>query len=282
MVEDNQIRLLIFLGVLLLMCSLETVMPKRIRQQSRSQRWQANLGLVIINSVVLKLLGPITAVVAADYALDNGWGLLSRFAMPLYLDIIVGVVVLDLAIYAQHVISHRIPLLWRLHKVHHADRDIDATSGIRFHPVEVVLSMLYKCLVILLLGPVTIAVVLFEIILNASAMFNHANLRLPLWLDRVLRLLIVTPDMHRVHHSVIQRETNSNYGFFLSIWDRVFRTYNAQPEKGHDGMTIGLAQYQSQKPASLLWCMALPFSPEKSDGVADPEDRNVVADEHLK
>jgi len=166
---------------------------------------------------------------------------------------------LDLAIYIQHVASHHIPILWKLHKVHHADRDIDVTTGIRFHPLEAILSMIYKCLVILLLGPVALSVIIFEIVLNASAMFNHSNLRLPKKLDAVLRILVVTPDSHRVHHSVHASETNSNYGFFLSIWDRLGRTYTAQPRDNHLDMTIGLSNYQTPKPAILSWCLTLPF-----------------------
>lgn len=261
MLDDTQLRLAIFIGVLILMSVLEALLPKRQRQQSRLQRWPTNLGLVVINSIFLRLLGPIAAVTAADYAMDNNWGLLSFSPIPLpfYLEIIIGIVLLDFAIYIQHVLSHRIPLLWRLHKVHHVDRDIDATTGIRFHPIEVMLSMIYKCGVILLLGPITIAVIMFEIVLNASAIFNHANLRLPKSLDSLLRTIIVTPDFHRVHHSVIPKETNSNYGFFLSIWDRLCKTYIPQPSMKHEGMTIGLSAYQSAAPASLSWCLRLPF-----------------------
>ncbi len=248
------------------MAIAETLFAKKQRQQQRGQRWLTNLGLTASNILVLKLLGPITAVAVADYALDNSWGLLSLSPIPLpfYLEIILGVVLLDLAIYFQHVCSHKIPVLWRFHKVHHADRDIDVTTGIRFHPIEAFLSMLYKCLVILLIGPITISVILFEIILNASAMFNHANVRLPTRVDRALRTVIVTPDSHRVHHSEIPAETDSNYGFFLSIWDRMFKTYTAQPSQGHDGMVIGLSEYQTLKPASFIWCLKLPFTANAS------------------
>jgi sterol desaturase/sphingolipid hydroxylase (fatty acid hydroxylase superfamily) len=267
MLEDYQIRVFAFVGVLVLMGCLEALLPKRTRQQTRKKRWLNNLFLVVINSAVLRLLGPISAVVAADYALDNNWGVLalSPIPLPFWAEIVVGVVLLDLAIYIQHVASHKIPILWRFHRVHHADRDIDVTTGVRFHPVEVALSMLYKCVVILLLGPVTLAVVIFEVLLNASAMFNHANVRLPSLLDRCLRWVVVTPDFHRVHHSIIQRETDSNYGFFLSIWDRIFRSYHPQPIKGHAGMIIGLAEYQTENPASIGWCMSLPFKSDKEE-----------------
>ncbi|MGH1439103.1 MAG: sterol desaturase family protein [Cellvibrionaceae bacterium] len=259
--DDTQLRLMIFLGVLVLMAVLEALLPRRARQLSRVSRWSTNLFLVLINTVALKLLGPVAAIVVADYAMDNNWGLLtlSPIPIPFYVEIIIGIVLLDFAIYLQHVALHRVPFLWRFHKVHHVDRDLDVTTGIRFHPLEAVMSMLYKCAVILLLGPLTIAVVLFEIILNASAMFNHANLRLPKGMDAALRKLIVTPDFHRVHHSTIETETNSNYGFFLSIWDYLCKTYIAQPKHQHEGMVIGLGAYQSEKPANLWWCLRLPF-----------------------
>jgi len=264
--DDTQLRLMIFLGVLALMAALEALLPRRERRLSRASRWSTNLSLVLINTVALKLLGPVAAIVVADYAMDNNWGLLSLSPIPLpvYLEIIVAIALLDFAIYLQHVLMHRVPFLWRFHKVHHVDRDLDVTTGIRFHPIEVMMSMAYKCAVILLLGPVTIAVVLFEIILNASAMFNHANMRLPKGIDAVLRKLIVTPDFHRVHHSTLPQETNSNYGFFLSIWDYLCKTYIAQPKHQHEGMVIGLSAYQSQQPAKLLWCLGLPFTTPSS------------------
>ena len=261
MLDESQLRLSIFIGVLTLMAILEAVLPKRERTQSRQSRWLTNLSLVVINSLVLRLLGPITAVLAASYAFDNGFGLLNLLpvSLPLFVQVALGVVLLDLAIYGQHVASHHMPFLWRFHKVHHADRDIDVTTGIRFHPIEAALSMIYKCVIILLLGPLVLSVVVFEIILNASAMFNHANLKLPKRLDAILRLFLVTPDMHRVHHSVIPIETNSNYGFFLPFWDRLSKTYIDQPKEGHHGMTIGLNEFQSDSPSKLPWVITIPF-----------------------
>lgn len=261
MLDENQLRLSIFISVLALMAILEAVFPKRTRTQSRQSRWFTNLSLVVINSLVLRLLGPISAMITADFALRNGWGVLNfiPIQLPLLLQVALGVALLDLAIYAQHVASHHIPILWRFHKIHHADRDIDVTTGIRFHPIEASLSMVYKCGVILLLGPLSLSVVIFEIVLNASAMFNHANIKLPKQLDSLLRLLIVTPDMHRVHHSVIPTETNSNYGFFLPFWDRLFKTYINQPQQGHTNMTIGLTEFQSNSPSKLPWVMTIPF-----------------------
>lgn len=261
MVDDHSLRLAIFVLVLVLMMLLEHLWPKRKRQQRRVGRWRTNLGLVVLNSVTLKLLGPIAAVTVATYTHDQHWGLMALLPTNIspFIPIILCVILLDFAIYAQHVAFHKIHFLWRLHQVHHADRDIDATTGIRFHPVEAVISMVYKCLVVFILGPAAMAVILFETLLNASAMFNHANIHLPLWLDRILRIAIVTPDSHRVHHSTIQQETDSNYGFFLSVWDRMFSTYRAQPNKGHEGMSIGLLEYQNNNPSVFKWCLALPF-----------------------
>ena len=260
---DEQSRFLIFIIVLGIMACLEALLPKRQRVQTRQQRWKTNFAILVLEVLALRLLGPITAIATANYAMDNGWGLLGRIGLPFYLDVIISFVLLDLAIYWQHVASHKIPFLWRIHKVHHADRDIDVTTGFRFHPIEAALSMLYKCLLILIIGPIVTAVILFEIILNASAMFNHANVKLPQRLDKFLRLFIVTPDMHRVHHSTLQPETDSNYGFFLSLWDRLFNSYIAQPSAGHNKMTIGLQTYQTEEPATLAWSLSIPFKPRK-------------------
>ena len=263
--DQGSIRLLVFASVLIIMASAEALWPRKKRVMNRPSRWFNNLSLSVINSIVIKVLGPITAIAAADYALDNGYGLISMspVALPLWLEILIGFLILDMLIYFQHVISHKIPMIWRFHKVHHADRDIDVTTGIRFHPIEILFSMLYKCGFILLLGPLPIAVFLFEVVLNGSAMFNHANVRLPLWLDKILRFVIVTPDMHRVHHSTIRKETNSNYGFFLSIWDWIFKTYIDQPKLGHDDMIIGLDEFQTKSPASLAWSLKVPFDQDK-------------------
>jgi len=258
--NDSVVRVSVFMSVFIICANLEVVFPKKRRTQARSTRWFSNISIIIIDSLLVRLIGQVSAVSVAFYATGQGWGLFNYLQLPVWLEITLSVVLLDLAIYLQHVASHKIPLLWRIHRVHHADRDIDVTTGMRFHPLEIILSMFYKCLIILLLGPSVLAVFLFEVILNASAMFNHSNLSLTLWLDNTLRKLVVTPDMHRIHHSVINRETNSNYGFFLSIWDKLFKTYNEQPEKGHDDMLIGLHQYQNEKPSHLLWCLKLPLT----------------------
>ena len=188
----------------------------------------------------------------------QGWGLFNALDWPLWLEFLLAVLIFDFAIWAQHLITHKVPVLWRLHRVHHADRDMDVTTAIRFHPVEIALSMGLKIGLVYLIGPSVIAIVVFEILLNGTAMFNHANLRLPLGVDRLLRMVLVTPDMHRVHHSVHRHEHDSNYGFSLSLWDRLFGTYIAQPEKGHDEMIVGL-QWQDERPAKLGWLLALPF-----------------------
>ena len=235
-------------------------MPRRQRVQNRLKRWTTNFGLVITGSLSLQLLGPLIAVGVAAWASANGWGILNILGAPIWLEFIIAFIILDLAIWYQHVLFHKIPILWRLHSVHHADRDLDASSGIRFHPLEFLVSMLYKCGIVVLLGPAVLAVIIFEIVLNATAIFNHANLALPAWLDKFLRKIIVTPDMHRVHHSIILSESRKNYGFNFSIWDRIFKTYQAEPIKGHLGMTLGLETAQSDSTQKLSWSLALPFT----------------------
>lgn len=253
---EGTLRLSIFLGVLILMGALETLFPARDRVQKRSSRWVTNLGLVIIDTLAIRLLFPIIAVGAALWAQTQGWGLLNMMSLPVWLAVILAVIVLDIMIYWQHVAFHKIPILWRLHKVHHADRDLDASSGLRFHPIEIVISMLYKMLVVVALGAPALAVIIFEIILNACALFNHANVRLPQWLERPLRQIMVTPKLHRIHHSVIERETNSNYGFSVIWWDKIFQSYTDKP-KGE--LTLGLSEYQTDAPSNLVWSLVAPF-----------------------
>lgn len=240
----------------------ESFWPRKIRVFTRRDRWLANLSISMINAFLLALLTPIALIILAYFSNSNGVGLLALLpdTVPLFVEVLIGFIILDLLIYTQHVLSHKVPFLWGFHKVHHADRDIDVTTGVRFHPVEAFFSMIYKGFFILILGPVPLAVFLFEIILNASALFNHANLKLPPLVDRVLRLLVVTPDTHRVHHSSIEKETNSNFGFCLLIWDRLFKTYAAQPIVGHDKMVIGLNEYQTRSPNLFVWILNAPFS----------------------
>ena len=257
--HEGFIRMASFIGVFTLMAILELQLPRKKKTVSKRKRWLTNIGLIITDSVMIRILLPTAAVGVASYAEHNNWGILSLSSAPAWFEIILAIILLDALIYAQHVASHKIPFLWRFHKVHHVDRDLDVTSGFRFHPVEILLSMLFKFICIITLGVPAIAVMLFEVLLNASAMFNHSNVRIPSPLDITLRKVVVTPDMHRVHHSVIQTETDSNYGFFLSIWDKLFKTYRAQPKLGHDNMLLGLTEHQTEQPSSLLWCLLLPF-----------------------
>jgi len=253
---EGAIRLSIFLGVLILMGALEALFPARERVQKRSSRWVTNLGLVIIDTLAIRVLFPIIAVGAALWASANGWGLLNLVSLPVWLAVFLAVIILDMMIYWQHVAFHKIPVLWRLHKVHHADRDLDASSGLRFHPVEIIISMVYKMGIVIVLGAPVLAVIIFEILLNACAIFNHANVRLPRWIERPLRLVVVTPKLHRIHHSVIERETNTNYGFSVIWWDKIFRSYTDKPE---GELTLGLNEYQTDAPSNLWWSLIAPF-----------------------
>jgi len=238
----------------------EMAAPRRAPTVSKALRWANNIGLVVLNTLLLRLLFPAAAVGMAAFAAQQGWGLLNYFEPPFWPAVILAVITLDFVIWLQHVMVHAIPLLWRLHRVHHADPDYDLTTGARFHPLEIILSMLIKFAAILLLGPPVVAVIVFEVLLNATAMFNHANVRLPAGVDRVLRWFVVTPDMHRVHHSIEDDETNSNFGFNLPWWDRLFGTYRDQPRAGHEGMTIGIRGYRTPREVSWLpGMLALPF-----------------------
>ena len=245
--------------IFILVALWEYRMPRRTLTTSKKMRWFNNLSIIAINPVLLYFVFPVLAVAMAQKAQVHGWGLLNFSSPPYLAALVIGIVALDLVIYLQHVMFHAVPLLWRLHMVHHADLDYDLTTGLRFHPIEIVLSMILKLTIIVALGPPVMAVLVFEIVLNGMAMFNHGNIRLSPSLDRMLRLFIVTPDMHRVHHSVIIRETNSNYGFNMSIWDRLFGTYLAQPSKGHQDMTIGLSQFRDHRRLTLPWLLILPF-----------------------
>ena len=261
MENEAVIRLAVFLTLFAVLAALEALAPRRVRRQQRASRWVTNWGITLLNTLTLRALAfalPLLAVGAALDASAQGWGLFNALDWPLWIEVILVVLILDFAIWLQHLVTHKVPVLWRLHRVHHADVDMDVTTAIRFHPVEIALSMLLKIGLVYLLGPAAIAVVIFEILLNGTAMFNHSNLRLPLWLDAGLRRVLVTPDMHRVHHSVHRSEHDSNYGFSLSIWDRLFGTYIAQPAKGHDDMTVGL-EWQDDRPSRLGWSLALPF-----------------------
>lgn len=260
MSNEIVIRLSFFLGIFAVMAIWEMIAPRRALTVSKIVRWSNNLGLVFLNSFILRFLFPAAAVGVAAFASEQDWGLLNYYDVSPMLAIIVSVVVMDFVIYVQHVMVHAIPVLWRLHRVHHADLDYDVTTGARFHPIEIILSMLIKFATIVLLGPPIVAVVIFEVMLNATAMFNHGNVRLNPTVDKWLRLILVTPDMHRVHHSVEDDETNSNFGFSLPWWDRLCGTYRDQPRAGHENMTIGIRTFREPKMTSWISGMLLmPF-----------------------
>lgn len=267
---EPMLRLLPFLGVFVLMAAAEALWPRRDRSQSRWRRWPSNLGIVALDTLVLRLAFPVAAVGMALVAEARGLGLLPWLGIGGVSAVILAILLLDLVIYGQHRLFHAVPLLWRLHRMHHADLDFDVTTGLRFHPAEILLSMLIKLAAVVALGAPAVAVLLFEILLNATSLFNHANLRLPLGLDRVLRQVLVTPDMHRVHHSAVPQETDSNFGFSLALWDRLFRTYRPQPEAGHEGMTIGLAQFRDEGELRLDRMLTQPLRGEEAGRAASP------------
>jgi sterol desaturase/sphingolipid hydroxylase (fatty acid hydroxylase superfamily) len=262
-VSEITVRLAAFVMVFGGMAVFELLSPRLERAEMagalKTRRWLTNLSMVVLSSILLRLIFPAAAVGTAIWAEAQGWGLFRILGLDPVLAGILAFVLLDFAVWLEHVASHKIPILWRIHRMHHADTGFDVTTGLRFHPLEIVLSMVWKAVVIVLLGPPVVAVLIFEIVLNGTAMFNHSNARLPLGLDRRLRLVLVTPDMHRVHHSTIRRETDSNYGFNFPFWDRLFRTYNDQPAKGHDGIDIGLQEWRGDGPSSFTWSLLLPF-----------------------
>lgn len=261
-IENNEasIRLSFFLGSFILIALWEWVAPKRRLVVSKLKRWANNISMVVLNTVLIRLIFPTATVGMAVFAESNGLGIFHYLAVPSVIEILASIIVLDLVIYFQHVVVHHVPVLWRIHRVHHADLDYDVTTGARFHPIEIMFSMLVKFVSILILGPSVVAVVVFEVILNTMSMFNHGNIGLPKGIETWLRWFIVTPDMHRVHHSQIKSETNSNFGFNLSCWDRLFGTYRAQPEKGHILMDIGLENFPNERITNrILGMLEIPF-----------------------
>ncbi|TDJ25885.1 MAG: sterol desaturase family protein [Gammaproteobacteria bacterium] len=262
---EPAIRLGFFLGILLFIALWEVFAPRRPRSVSRWVRWPSNLGIAAINTILLRIIVPTGAIGLAIAVEENSWGLLNQLMLPGWFAILLSVLILDLAIYLQHVMFHAVPVLWRLHRMHHTDLDFDVTTGSRFHPLEIILSMGIKLVVVATLGVPAIAVLIFEILLNVTSMFNHSNVRLPLSLDQILRWFVVTPDMHRIHHSIIPREANSNFGFNLPWWDRLLGTYCAQPAHGHEEMIIGIDQFRSHRE---LWpdrMLVQPFHGEIGD-----------------
>ena len=260
--NEPAIRLGFFIGIFLVVALGELAAPRRRLTTSKASRWFANIGIVVINTAVVRFLFPVAAVGMAVIAAQKTWGLFNNVAVPYWVAVVLSVVILDLMIYLQHRLFHTVRFLWRLHMMHHADLDFDLTTGTRFHPIEIIISMLIKMAVVVLIGAPAVSVIVFEVLLNGTAMFNHSNLFVPVGLDRVLRLFVVTPDMHRVHHSVFEFETNSNFGFNLPWWDRLMGTYRAQPKLGHEGMTIGLNQFRDPSRLTLPGILALPFTGE--------------------
>jgi len=257
---EMSIRLAFFFGVIGIIAIWEIISPRRHLNVSKAVRWLNNLGLVALNTVILRFIFPATAVGMAAFAETQNWGLFNYFDLPFWLTLIASIVIMDAAIYIQHVLMHAVPILWRLHRVHHADLDFDVTTGSRFHPIEIVLSMLAKFVVIIVVGPPIVAIIIFEVLLNASSMFNHGNIRILEKIDCVLRLFIVTPDMHRIHHSIEDDEMNSNFGFCLSWWDRLFGTYRNQPRVDHKVMVVGINTLRDNKYCTWLpGMLLLPF-----------------------
>jgi len=254
------IRLGFFLGIFSAMAIWEAKAPRRVLQQSKPTRWTNNLILTFLNTFVVRLVFSAAAAGTALLAAEKGWGLFNTLPVPEWISGLLSVLVLDLAIYIQHVIFHKVPVFWRLHRMHHTDLDIDVTTGARFHPLEIIISMALKMGLVVALGTPAWAVVVFEVLLNGTSMFNHSNINMNLAADRWIRRFIVTPDMHRVHHSVLIWETDSNFGFNLSWWDRLFGTYIDQPAAGHEAMKIGLANYRDPKWLKLGWMLVIPAS----------------------
>jgi sterol desaturase/sphingolipid hydroxylase (fatty acid hydroxylase superfamily) len=249
--SEPYLRLGAFVGVFVAMAVWEFLGPRRKLAIRRRWRWPNNLGVIVVDTLLVRLVFPTTAVGLALVAESRGWGLFNALSLPAWVGFVASLVLLDLAIYLQHVLFHAVPALWRLHRMHHADLEFDVTTGLRFHPIEILLSMLIKFTVVAAIGAPALAVLLFEVLLNATSMFNHGNVRMPAGIDRVVRWIVVTPDMHRVHHSILSRETNSNFGFNLPWWDRLFGTYRAQPAAGHDAMTIGIEQFRKPRELGL-------------------------------
>jgi sterol desaturase/sphingolipid hydroxylase (fatty acid hydroxylase superfamily) len=270
LMNEPVIRMAFFLGILLAMPFWEVAAPRRRREIPRLIRWSNNLGVVVIDTLLVRLIFPIAAVGLAVIAQERSWGLLNVFATPAWIAMIVSVLALDLAIYLQHVMFHAVPALWRLHRMHHADLEFDVSTGLRFHPVEILLSMGIKLAVVAALGPPAVAVLVFEVLLNATSMFNHSNIRIPARIDWFLRLFVVTPDMHRVHHSIHPSETNSNFGFNLPWWDRLLGTYRPQPREGHETMTIGIEQFRTRRD---LWLDRMLIQPVRGPASGYPINR---------
>lgn len=262
--HESVLRMAVFFAAFVVLAVWEALAPRRTRMVNRFRRWPANIGLLILNVIAVRLLFPLAAVGMALSAQEHDWGLLNRYDVPAWLALVAGWALLDLAVYLQHIMFHAVPALWRLHRVHHSDLDFDVTTGVRFHPAEIILSLIVKFSAIVVIGTPAAAVVLFEVLLNAASIFNHSNVLISPRIDGPLRWLIVTPDMHRVHHSIARDETNSNFGFNLAVWDRLFGTYRAQPRAGHQGMVIGIPGLRDPADcAPLIATLTMPFHGSK-------------------
>ncbi|HIJ97262.1 MAG TPA: sterol desaturase family protein [Desulfuromonadales bacterium] len=260
MIGEQSIRLAAFVGVLVIVATWELLAPKRKLSDSKGRRWVVNLSMIAIDTVAVRLIVPLLPAGMALLAKEYNWGVLNQVELPKWFAIVAAVIALDFVIYLQHVLFHFLPVLWRLHRMHHSDLDIDVTTGNRFHPIEILISIAIKLAAVAFIGAPVVAVISFEVILNATSQFNHGNIRMPEKLDRLLRLFVVTPDMHRVHHSITPRETNSNFGFNLPWWDRLCGTYRPQPELGHEEMTIGLKEFRDSRKLTLFHLLIQPFT----------------------
>lgn len=277
--NEANIRLGFFIGVFSLMALWDILSPKRVLVIKKSVRWLNNIALLVLNIIVVRLIFPTATIGMVIFVNEQGWGLFHYLETPFWITTIASIILLDLVVYLQHIMVHAVPLFWRLHRLHHTDQDYDVTTGTRFHPIEILLSMVIKFAVIIILGPSILAVIIFEIFLNVMAMFNHSNINLPIKIDAIIRLFIVTPDMHRVHHSVEVDETNSNYGFNISLWDRIFGTYLAQPKAGHIDMKIGLNGFEDTKISTYLPALLIQPLINKKTGHAINE-RSFGQDSH--
>jgi len=273
--HEPLIRFGAFVGVLIAMAVWELLAPRRQQRIERARRWPNNLGVVVLDTIILRIVFPTAAVGMAFVAKAHGFGMFYAVELPRFIAIIASVILLDLAIYLQHVLFHAVPVLWRIHRMHHADLEFDVTTGVRFHPFEILLSMVIKLGAVAALGAPAVAVLIFEVLLNATSMFNHGNVRLPAALDRLMRWIVVTPEMHRVHHSITPRETNSNFGFNLPWWDRCFGTYRAEPAAGHEQMIIGIEEFRDPRELRLDRMLAQPF---RKDVGAYPLGRSSLKD----
>ena len=271
--QETTIRLIAFAGLFALFALTEALKPRRRLTVSKANRWFTNLAIVVLDSLIVRLIFPAAAVGVAFWASASGFGLFNLLDAPFWITVIVSFVVLDFAVWLSHVLSHKIPLFWRFHRMHHADRDIDVTTAIRFHPIEIILSMVWKACWVVVIGAPAAAVIIFETVLNGTAMFNHSNTKLSPLMDKILRSFVVTPDMHRVHHSTITTETDSNYGFNLPWWDKLFGTYVDQPALGHEKMQIGLSEWQDERPTRLGWSLSVPFLSQETEAQNKPSGK---------